>query len=427
MPRSNLALLGTARQDFVLAAAAALREGGATVTGVVAEGRESSLREAGIPATSFTGRISVWSLRLLMTVRRLRPTGVVVVAGDQVAHTNVLTALNWWRATGLLRGADIYLSLSTQPAVLECFNSSDQRERLFAALAAGTGAIALLFWPSAVLTALAAAACFEFAARLARRRVATPFASSPAPVWPLLADDPELGWRPRPVDITAITTTPDTAALTRRVNIDSAGHRATGSPASQSDSGPLVAMYGGAYLFGDALGDEETIPARVAVHLTRCRIVNRGVPGYGVAQSASRLLMDLVDAPPAAVVLVLSAWEFARRNVDASAGRWRFRGEHSRFPLSDRLATIWFVKRWQNNRWAQTNRRVALQGLSDGCSRAGIPAILAIAGPEFATVEQERDWPGIRLVAIAEGASEEHVASLLAAEIESAIGPGERP
>jgi hypothetical protein len=167
------------------------------------------------------------------------------------------------------------------------------------------------------------------------------------------------------VTIAAIVTGTDGTSRTIRVTVDETGRRTTEMPEPGSDRRAAIAIYGGSTAFGDALSDEETIPWQAAALLPGYRIVNRAVPGYGVAQAVTRLLDDLAsDNPPAAVVL-----------VNGSPTAEGVRGGRARFPLSERSALWQAVDRLLSRMRAPRLRARAIRSLSERQARLGIPVV----------------------------------------------------
>ncbi len=415
----TVALLGTARDDFVIAAAGALEAAGAAVTIFVRRGREAAFA-GDRRVVTFDGRIGWFSLPLLAALRKARANTIAIVIGDQFAHTNVTTALNWWRAAGLLRGADIYCSSSTQPIVLEGFNSIDQRQWLGAVMAAVLAVPIFVRYPATALVVVAVAGSLELAVRAVRRWRTVEDAVYDGPVWPILVDDPQRGWRLRPAEIAASMTTTDGAVRAIRITVDAAGERTTGTSNGDRIGSPVIAFYGGSEAFGNSLSDEETIPWQAASLLTGSRIVNRAVPGYDVVQAVARVRDDVTADPPAAVILMLDGNEpnFAFRK--SSAFRFPNPG-HGRFSLSDRIAAWSFIRRALNRAGGRRNRERVLRAVEEQCARKGIPFIVAVSEGGSTDLDARRWRSGVQSITIPASAPSQTIAALLVESIRTAL------
>jgi hypothetical protein len=421
MNQRTVAVLGTARNDFVLGAAGALKSDGAAVTVLARENRAAPFADSGLPVRTFSGRIAWYSLPVLTTLRRIGAQHIAVVVGDVFSHANVTTALNWWRAIGLLRGADIYVSFSTQPHVLECFNTSDQGQRLVAAVVVLLLAALTLRFPVVALLAVSVAGGLELAARAVRGWRAGERPAYAASAWPLLVDDPQVGWRLRPVNITARISAPDAVPRTIRVTVDTLGERQTGSPLPVRDSRLAIAFYGGSYMFGESLSDEETIPWRASTLLNHYRMLNRAVPGYSALQALIRLLDDLTDRPPVAVVAVLDGSEpNCAGNDPSSALRFPFPG-HARFPLSDRCALWWWSERVLSRSIGRRRRERVLLAIAEKCAHQRIPIVMTVAGADRTGLGAVLSRCGFSWTAIDVGASHQSTAERLAREVRGAL------
>ena len=415
-PQPTVAVLGTARSDFVLAAAVALRNAGASVLVFVRQDRESLFAENGFSVRTFSGRISWHSLSLLTALRSAGAQRIVIVVGDEFAHANVTTALNWWRAAGLLGNADTYVSSSTQPAVLECVNTIDQRERLVAFLVALV-VVAPAFWHPVVVFVIALVASgLELIARRTRE-FSQKRLPAPGCRWPVLADDPRLGWRLRPVNITARTSTPGAQPRTIHVTVDANGERATSLPSGTADNRPAVAFYGGSTMFGDSLSDEETIPWQAAALLSDYRVVNRAVPGYSALQMAMRLQDDLAGRPLAAIVAL----------IDGAGSSELPASGHARFPLSERCAVWWAIERAWNRSRLRRLRAQALTVIGERSARARIPLVVALAVGESTALGDVLSGPGVHWGTFDADSSPQSIARSLVQKVRAVLEPAQRP
>ena len=395
---SHLVVLGTAPAHVVVAAATALRSQATSVTALVSERDEAAIRQAHIPVRRFAGRIGVRSFGLLRTIRQLRPTGVVVVVGDQFAHTSVTTSLNWWRALGLLGRCDIYVSASTQPEVLEGFNASDPSERLFAggfALLLGVLAVGR---PSVAVAVLGVLVALELLARAVTGHPAVRLV--PRSAWPVLVDNPWTGCALRPAAITVRTSTPDGTVRVTRITVSSDGVRSTGPTATHDPSPPVMAFYGGSFLFGEGLSDGDTLLWRMASLLPGCRIIHRAVPGDDATAAALRALQDLEAQRPAAVVLVLNDDEAAQGSRGRAWTDSRTCGSHSRFPMADRFALWRIVSAAIEEVRGRLRQRRTIRLLCRRCASLGVPLVLAHSGPDRAGLAARVSRLGAHTIAV---------------------------
>jgi hypothetical protein len=415
MRQPTVALLGTAGDEFVVEAAGALRNAGARLTVLIRRGREEHFLREGLSVRTFPGRIAWYNLPVLAALRGVGATDIAVVVGDHFAHANVTSALNWWRAAGLLRGADIYVSPSTRPAELECFNTIDQRQWLAAGAAALVMVALALMYPGATLLAAAVAAGLELAARRARPRHSDERSACRA-AWPILVDDPRLGWRLRSANITAWVAATDAPPRTIRVTLDADGHRRTGAAVRQRENRPTIAFYGGSYVFGDSLSDEETIPWHVATLMERYQVHNRGVPGYSALQAVTRLLDDVADHAPAAAVVI----------VDGSGPTELAGAGHARFPLSDHVAAWLLIQGLWNRRRERRGRERALLAMAERCARECIPLVVAVAGADCTDLGPVLSRCGLHWTTIDISASPASIAGRLAQDVRAAAEPAPR-
>jgi len=89
------------------------------------------------------------------------------------------------------------------------------------------------------------------------------------------------------------------------VRFDSLGCR--GPELGRSAGRPRVVVIGDSLVLAANLDEERTFPARLAVHLGACQVVNAGVESYGPDQTLLRLERDFEALAPDLIVLVLCA------------------------------------------------------------------------------------------------------------------------
>ena len=89
------------------------------------------------------------------------------------------------------------------------------------------------------------------------------------------------------------------------VRFNSLGCR--GPELAEPGRGPRVVVVGDSLVLAANLDEERTFPARLALHLGACEVVNAGLESYGPDQTLLRLERDLEALAPDLVVLVLCA------------------------------------------------------------------------------------------------------------------------
>lgn len=114
-----------------------------------------------------------------------------------------------------------------------------------------------------------------------------------------LQHDPELGWTPRPGKHVIHGATATVNAEGRRVT-------PPGLPAAQR-----VALLGDSFTYGEEVEDQETFAWGLAER-TPYRVVDYGVPSFGVDQMVLRLERDVLAEAPDVVVMAISSPMFIR-------------------------------------------------------------------------------------------------------------------
>ncbi len=102
------------------------------------------------------------------------------------------------------------------------------------------------------------------------------------------------------------------------VSINAQGLRATREYAPRPPAGTRrVAVFGDSFVFGEEVDDDETLPAWLERSLGGSEVLNFGVHGYGLGQTALRLIEDVLTFRPDHVVLVvLLPQDVARLAID---------------------------------------------------------------------------------------------------------------
>lgn len=120
------AVLGSARNDFVINAMCELSKDGANICAVVRQERLEPFKERGFKAYGFSGGISWLNLSVLLSLRKINPDRIIIVVGDQFLHFNVFGALDVWMKTGLLKKAPMLISYSFAPGRLVPWRGANQ-------------------------------------------------------------------------------------------------------------------------------------------------------------------------------------------------------------------------------------------------------------------------------------------------------------
>ena len=95
---------------------------------------------------------------------------------------------------------------------------------------------------------------------------------------------------------------------------DAQGFRVTPNQAADAASGSPLLIAGDSYTYGDEVADGETWPAYLSM-LVRRRIVNAGVPGYGLDQIVLRTELSAAALRPAAIVIGFIADDLHRNEM----------------------------------------------------------------------------------------------------------------
>lgn len=276
MKRQRVVLIGATRNPYLKRAAIELKNLGAEVCLLVKDERVNQLGDEVACAGSFHGDITWHSLSLLRTIRALHPNIVAFVVGNQFHHENVSQALRFWKRIGALPGADIYASLSYDPANLEYWGESDN-----------------IRFP--VTRSTRSGSKDEDGIEQWRRLCL-----------PSLTEDPKCGWKPRHVDLAAWVTRPAGADYSWVLKIDRSGARSTCAGNVKGGAGPQIFLFGGDQTFGVGLSDEETFAWRLQALLPAARVRNYGIEGYDLDQIALALPELMADESPDLVFVELS-------------------------------------------------------------------------------------------------------------------------
>jgi GDSL-like Lipase/Acylhydrolase family len=105
------------------------------------------------------------------------------------------------------------------------------------------------------------------------------------------------------------------------VSIGDAGIRSNGASRRVADR-PLTLAVGDSFTFGDGVGDDQTWPAHLE-ELAEARVVNAGVPGYGVDQAVLRAEILAARFRPDVIVLGLIHDDILRAEMAVRAGVYK--------------------------------------------------------------------------------------------------------
>lgn len=276
MKKQRVVLIGSSRTQYLKRAVIESQNRGAEVFLLVKDERVNQLGDEVACAGSFHGDIAWHSLSLLRAIRSFHPDIVAFVVGDQFHHENVSQALRFWKRIGALPGADIYASLSCDPANFEYWGESGN-------------------------------ICFP-ATRSARNDGEE---EDVVEQWrrlclPSLTEDPKCGWKQRHVDLTVWVTRPSGACHSWVLKIDGNGARRTCMENVKSDAGPQIFLFGSDQAFGIGLSDEDTFAWRLQALLPETQVRNYGVEGYNLDQIALALPELMADKSPDLVLIELS-------------------------------------------------------------------------------------------------------------------------
>lgn len=174
---------------------------------------------------------------------------------------------------------------------------NNQRKALFTAAALGVGGVLSLLAAEAVL----------------RARGHLTWTTDPAAArQPTFVErDPELGWRNKPGEYVAPAL--DGSARTTRIHILPDSSRAT-SLEPPAD-GPLIALVGGSFTFGQGLSDHETLAWRLQDEFPGRRFRNLGTNAYGTLQSLIWMERLFASDDPPKLVLYGFLFHHDGRNV----------------------------------------------------------------------------------------------------------------
>ena len=127
--------------------------------------------------------------------------------------------------------------------------------------------------------------------------------------------DPVKGWRNKPG--TYLTTPSAPGGRSSRVRILADGSRATGD--RPPEAGPLTALVGGSFIFGQELSDNETLAWRLQADDPERRYRNLGVASFGTYQALLTMEELFASADSPEQVLYGHINHHATRNVARSA------------------------------------------------------------------------------------------------------------
>jgi hypothetical protein len=145
-------------------------------------------------------------------------------------------------------------------------------------------------------------------------------------------------------------------------------------------SRPRILVLGGSNTFGPGVGDEQTWPAQMALHLPDYEVVNLGVSGYMTRQKVA-LGRKHLDVTPELVLL--QVYNTGRRFVlhgttDEAFDRWpQLWSEY----FIGTGGSMWTLASWRTAviGWNRSNQRTVADSLYQGTVDADREAVLALA------------------------------------------------
>lgn len=310
------AVIGTSPNEFILKTLEELRGKGCAVTALVKDGREVRITESGFPVRRFSGDIGWTNVRLLLSIREIRPDLIVIAVGDQFSHMNVVKTLAFWTSFGLLGRTDVACSYSYDPGVLErlAYDGpfSSAYSFFIASLAAFGGALVFLGQSAAFTLAAAVVIAMLFRKPCAAHwkhssrggmqpsRGGDSWGESAAPM--IIEYDYEAGWVNRPAVVTSTVLSGEAhGSYSRRITIEATGARAV-SPEPSDTAKPVIMTVGGSHIFGESLTDEKTFPWMLQGSMPSFRLMNFSSPGYSNRQSLVILERKLATEKPSVVI-----------------------------------------------------------------------------------------------------------------------------
>ncbi len=203
-----------------------------------------------------------------------------------------------------------------------------------------------------------------------------------------------------------------------RMTHDSGRLRITRPPDSRPQArDPAIWIFGGSFVHGWSLSDEETFPWRLQVSLPEADFVNFGVSAYGTVQSLMQFQTALKERPaPHGVVLVYAsfhdmrntfsrawrklvvprdrlgvrAWPYVRFDREGELVRHRAGSSYREFPFMRRLALAnWLEERYNSLeetrlRSHEASRRLLIK-FAETCESRGIRFLVAGVTPDQVT------------------------------------------
>lgn len=265
--KGTSAVIGSARNEFVIRSAMALAREGRDIVVISLEERAGEARASGFKTIGFTGHITTHNASFLKAVHQCHASELIAVVGEQYHHFNIFETLSSWMLLGLIDEAALLISQPLAPTELDpWWGKNPAIARL------GHGDISLI------------------------EQV------GPVPPEAYLVYDSLLGWRNRQVDLTAMASSGIGVPFSPwRLRINADGTRAPSASAPSGDA-PVIAFYGGSETFGAGLSDEETCPGRLQSHLPSFSVINSGVHGYSDDQALALMEITISLHRPAVTV-----------------------------------------------------------------------------------------------------------------------------
>jgi hypothetical protein len=185
------------------------------------------------------------------------------------------------------------------------------------------------------------------------------------------------------------------------VTINSQGLRGTKEYAKQPPDGiQRILVFGDSTVFGEEVDDVETIPAYLETRMTAVEVLNLGVHGYGVGQTALHIERDGFAFEPDRVVVVYLSYGFLRdRLPNFFHAKPTFELQEgalliANVPVPEFSREPWLVRHsysaawmwgWNNRRKPMLSRRLSdqlavtsaiLDRIQENCDQRGVPLTL---------------------------------------------------
>lgn len=409
--KTRTVAIGSARNDYVENALEALVDETSELFALVKDDRAPQLAmDRSVRTLTFKGAITWKNTGVLRLLRKIRPDRIIVIVGDQFIHANVLKALCLWMGLGVIGNAQIYISYSNDPSSLEYWRQNEPSYITATLLAFGASAWLAVyaltgFW--GMLSVLALLCLWELA--LTKGQIKTckaPSAgtddpkSAPAKLeeWktlnlPLITADPLLGWKTKAMDSRVTVFEPESQEPRSWVcRVGAFTGRFTADDAKKPEGFPVISVYGGGFIFGEALNDDETCPWLLQAALPGYCVRNHGVPGYSLYQMYLACDARMKHEKPALVVIDINN-ALLQESLDSdlinlgdtprTAPRLSFSGsqitdhppvDYLRIPMSGTFQTVGFIEkaifRWSVFKKPSPEKRLETEKLLLGLFRA---------------------------------------------------------